>query len=160
MKNLITKNKKALEKIFKKEGVILAYLFGSAVREKTGPLSDIDIAVLFSSKIKKGDYFDKELHLATMIGRLFKIDRVDIINLETAESPLLKHEAVFGGSLIFAKDKKVRLGIENQIMKEYEDTKHLRETQNEIMRRQIKEGTFGKPIFLPYSKYLEKYVSC
>lgn len=155
----IKQNEKNLEKILKKEGVVLAYLFGSAAREKMGPLSDIDIAVLFSDKVKKDDYFDKALHLATEIGRLFKINRVDIINLKTTRSPLLRHEAVFSGRLIFAKDKETQFQIESQIMKEYEDTKHLREVQNKIMSRQIKEGTFGKPLISVYSKNFQKYVT-
>jgi len=64
MENLIKKHQIELERIFKKEEVILAYLFGSAARKKVGPLSDIDIAVLFSEKVKKDDYFDKRLKLA------------------------------------------------------------------------------------------------
>ena len=148
----LAKYQKQLNKIFKNHQVVLAYLFGSVARKRTGPLSDIDIAVLFSDKVKKDDYFDQELSLATEIGKLLKVDRVDIVNLKTVKNPLLQHDIIFEGKPILVEDEKLRFEIENQIMKEYEDTKHLREVQNRIMREQIKEGTFGKPLISIYSK--------
>jgi len=150
MENLIEKNKKNLEKIFKKEGVVLAYLFGSAAREKMGPLSDIDIAVLFTEKVKKDAYFEKELHLGVEIEKLLRLERVDVVNLGSAESPLLKYNAVFGGKLIFCQDSKKKFETEIKIMKEYEDTKYLRHTQYYFLHKRIKEGKFGK---LPLLKY-------
>jgi predicted nucleotidyltransferase len=150
---MITKQQKEkLNKIFKETHVILAYLFGSAARGRMGPLSDVDIAILFSEKVKKDDYFDRELHLATEIGKLFKIDRVDIVNLETTRSPLLKQRAVLRGTPIFIANPKRKFEIERKILQEYEDTKYLREVQNKIMEKQIKEGTFGKPPISIYSK--------
>jgi predicted nucleotidyltransferase len=146
MKQLTKEEQKKLNEIFKENQVVFAYLFGSAAQGKTGPLSDIDMAILFSEKIRKEDYFNKELRLATEIGKLFKIDRVDIINLETTRSPLLKQRAVLKGKPIFVADKKKKFALERKILQEYENTKHLRKVQNEIMRRQIKEGTFGKPV--------------
>lgn len=148
-----------LNKILGKNQVILAYLFGSAAEEKLTPLSDVDIAILFSEKVKEKDHFDKELNLASEIGSLFKIDKVDVINLKTIRDPLLKHNAVFKGKTIFVKNKKLKFKIEKQIMKEYEDTKYLRKTAYKIMEKQIKKGTFGKPIISIYSKSLKEYVS-
>lgn len=154
----LVKYQRQLNKIFQSHQVVLAYVFGSAARGKAGPLSDIDIAVLFSDKVKREDYFDRELSLATEIGKLLKVGQVDIVNLKTVSNPLLEHDIVFEGKPILVKDEKLRFEIENQIMKEYEDTKHLREVQNRIMREQIKEGTFGKPLISPHrSKVLEKY---
>ena len=42
-----------LAEIFTRSGVVLAYLFGSQARGETGPLSEVDIAVLFSPDISK-----------------------------------------------------------------------------------------------------------
>ena len=147
----LTKEKQKLNEIFKENQVVLAYLFGSAARGEIGPLSDIDIAILFSEKIKKEDYFEKELRLATEIGKLFKIDRVDIINLETTRSPLLKQRAVLRGKPIFVVDEKKKIALERKILQEYEDTKYLRKVQGDIMKRQIKEGSFGVPVISIYS---------
>jgi len=156
---MIEKHQKKLNKIFKENQVELAYLFGSAAMGKMTPLSDIDIAVLFSDKVKEEDYFNKALRLAHEIGNVFEIDRVDVINLKTATSPLLKHNAVFKGKLIFGKDREKQFELESGIMKEYEDTEHLRAVQSYYLHKRIKEGTFGKGRLIHKSKYLEKYVT-
>lgn len=156
---MIEKHQKKLNKIFKENQVALAYLFGSAARGKMTPLSDIDIAVVFSDEVKEDNYFDKALNLAHKTRNVFEIDKVDVINLETVTSPLLKHNAVFGGKLIFGKDRGLQFEIESGIMKEYEDTKHLRAVQNYYLHKHIKEGSFGKGKLVHKSKYLEKYVS-
>ena len=142
---LSKKQREKLNKIFLKQGVVLAYLFGSAAKKKLSPLSDIDIAILFSEKIKRDEYFDKELQVASEVGSLFKIERVDVINLKTLRNPFLRHRAVFEGILLFLKNKKLKFQIESETMKEYEDTKYLRETAFALMTKRIKEGRFGKP---------------
>lgn len=156
---MFEKHQKKLDKIFKENQVKLAYLFGSAARGKTTLLSDIDIAVLFSEKVKEEDYFNKALRLAHEIGNVFEVDRVDVINLKTAASPLLKHNAVFKGKLIFGKDRKKQFELESGIMKEYEDTEHLRAVQSYYLHKHIKEGAFGKGRLSPrQEKYLYKHV--
>jgi predicted nucleotidyltransferase len=151
MKELIEKNKKKLEKIFKKEGVVLAYLFGSAARGKMGPLSDVDIAVLFSKKVKKDEYFDKQLKLALEIDEALKIYKTEVICLNEAP-PLLKHRAVFFGIPIFISNSKLKREFEFRVLQEYEDFSYHLETAYNIMRRQIKEGSFGKPLISIYPK--------
>lgn len=156
---MLEKHQKKLNKIFKENQVALAYLFGSAASGKMTPLSDIDIAVLFSEKVKEEDYFNKALRLAHEIGNVFEVDRVDVINLKTAASPLLKHNAVFKGKLIFGKDRKKQFELESGIMKEYEDTEHLRAVQSYYLHKHIKEGAFGKGrLSLRQEKYLYKHV--
>jgi predicted nucleotidyltransferase len=151
MKKLIEKNKKKLEKIFKKEGVVLAYLFGSVARGKMGPLSDIDIAVLFSEKVRKEKFFDKRLELASEIDEALKTYKTEVICLNEAP-PLLKHRAVFYGIPIFISNSKLKREFEFRVLQEYEDFRYHLETAYKIMRRQIKEGVFGKPLISIYSK--------
>ena len=159
MKVVIEKHQEKLNKIFKENQVELAYLFGSAARDKMTPLSDIDVAVVFSDKVKEDDYFNKILRLAHETRNVFEIDKVDVVNLKTATSPLLKHNAVFGGKLIFGEDRKKQFQLESGIMKEYEDTEHLREVQSYYLHKHIKEGTFGKGRLSPkQEKYLYKHV--
>jgi uncharacterized protein len=153
------KHQKKLDKIFKENQVALAYLFGSAANNKMTPLSDIDVAVLFSDKVKEEEYFDKALRLAGEIRNVFEIDRADVVNLKTNTSPLLKYNAVFTGKLIFGKDRKKQFELESGIMKEHEDTEHLRAVQSYYLHKHIKEGTFEKGRLIHKSKYLEKYVT-
>lgn len=149
-----------LKKIFEENGVCLAYIFGSAARKELkelGPLSDIDFAILFDKSVPEREYFEKGLHIAGEIGSLFKINRVDVINLKTVNHPLLAHNAVFGGRPIFVKDPKIRFALERKIMHEHEDTEYLRSVQSHYLYKHIKEGTFGKPSLK--SKYLQRYVT-
>ena len=44
---------KQLNEILEKSGVQLAYIFGSFAKDKVGPLSDLDIAVLFSKEVSE-----------------------------------------------------------------------------------------------------------
>jgi len=135
---------KKINHILRKKGVILAYIFGSFAKGKNDILSDFDVAIMFSEKISPDQQFDIEMKLAGEIRNILKINRVDIVNLATTINPLLKHNIIFSGTVILEKEPKVRQTIERKIVQEYEDTNYLRETSFKIMRRQIKEGTFGK----------------
>lgn len=137
--------KRKLAPIFKKRQVALAYLFGSRAHGRVTPLSDVDVAVVFADAVPKDKQFDMELSLMADIGRVFEVERVDIINLERVKEPLIKHRAVFYGKPIFVTDETRRFELERIIRREYEDTKHLRETQYAIMRKQLAQGIFGKP---------------
>ncbi|MBI2050879.1 MAG: nucleotidyltransferase domain-containing protein [Parcubacteria group bacterium] len=150
MTKTIEEIKQKLAPIFEKRKVALAYLFGSRARGNVGPLSDVDIAVVFSKKVPKDKQFDLELSMMSDIGSVFKIDRVDVVNLETCKSPLLKHRAVFYAKPLYVTDEEQRFMIEQKIRREYEDTNHIRETQYQIMRRHLVHKTFGKPeIYVP-----------
>lgn len=155
MEKLIRENQKKLEKVFKKEGVVLAYLFGSAVREKMGPLSDIDIGVLFSDRVANDEYLDKKLKLASKIDKALRVYKTEVICLNEAP-PLLKHRAVFYGRPIFVSDPKLKREFELRVLQEYEDFKYHLEIAHQIMKKQIKEGTFGKPLISIYSKSIKQ----
>ena len=142
--------KRKLAPIFKKHQVALAYLFGSHAHGRVTPLSDVDIAVVFSNKVSKDEQFHLELSLMADIGLVFEVGRVDIVNLKRVKEPLIKHRAVFYGQPIFVTDEAQRFELERIIRRDYEDTKHLRETQYAIMRQQLAQGIFGKPeIYVP-----------
>lgn len=141
---------------FVRHKVALAYVFGSFVRGKLGPLSDLDFGILFSKDIDPTDYPHKESLLGLEIEKIISV-KADIINLAKPISPLLKHNAVFSGRLIFAVDKKIRFSVESAIRKEFEDTKILRSRQYGFMLRRIRAGVFGKAGLT--SQYMKKYVS-
>lgn len=146
MESLIKKGRKKLEKIFKKEGVVLAYLFGSVTKGKIGHLSDVDIAVLFSEKVKKDDYFDKRLELASKIDKVLGTDKTEVVCLNQAP-PLLKHQVVFYGVPIFVSNPELKSNFEVRSLQGYEDTKYLRNVVFKAMEERIKKGSFGKTPF-------------
>ena len=154
----IKKNKGKLDIIFKKNNVILAYVYGSVAEGKENPLSDIDIAVLFSKKVKKNDYFDLRIKIAGEIDRALKIYKTEIICLNQAPS-FLRHEAVYGGINIYCTNSNIKRNFEFKTLQEYEDFKYYLNIGSNTMKNQIRNGTFGKPLIFNNSKYLKKYVS-
>ena len=132
-----------LRVIFQKHDIALAYLFGSVARGTEGPSSDVDIAVLFDERVSMELQSEQEFSLASSISHVLKKERVDVLNLARIHSPVLKHRAVFFGRPIFVADEHLRVRFEKQVLEAYEDTKHLRYVAHTIMKRQIKERTFG-----------------
>lgn len=139
--------------ILRKNKVVVAYLFGSHAHRTAGPLSDIDLAVIFrlKSKFKHDRYLNAALR---ELQQLLATDQIDLIDLSEVNSPLLKHRAVFFGQCLFCDDELLRFATEHRIMQEYEDTCYLRNTQMRLMRQRLRQGTFGK--FHQHSPYLEK----
>ncbi len=154
----MTVDYRKIRDVLKKNGIILAYVFGSYATEKAGPLSDFDIAVVFSGKVSREYYNEKELNIALQIGDVLKIGKVDVINLKTTRNPLLKHRAIFYGTPIFVKDKKAQFEIEARVRQEYEDTKYLRKKMHDIMGKQAEEGFLGAtPLSPAQEKSFLKY---
>lgn len=147
----LEKTRDDIRKIMENHGVALGYVFGSYARGKITPLSDIDVAVVFKKNVSKEEYFDRELSITHDIGQLLEIDRVDVVNLETVTSPLLKHRAAIRGICVVDHDHARRAQIEQRVLQEYEDTQYVRKVQHEIMNRQLKNGTFGNPTISPYA---------
>jgi len=114
--------KKQLNMIFKKQRVILAYLFGSQANGKTGPLSDIDIAVYFKKAITPDERFDLRLKVLGELTDLFKTDDIDLVVLNDAP-PLLAHRILKEGILIFSDNDKKRLEFEVRAILKYLDWK-------------------------------------
>lgn len=138
--------KEEAQGIFERHDVVLAYLFGSAVRGNTGPMSDVDIAVIFRQAASdSADEIKRVSGLAGELESVFKRE-VDLIHLGDVTSPLLRHRALRRGEAIYCADDKLRQALELRALHDFEDTRHLRSVVNEALQRRIKTGTFGKPI--------------
>ncbi len=144
--NAILSKQAEMNSVFRKNNVFLAYVFGSVAMERASLTSDIDFAVVFDNNFSKDEQFEREIILAGELGRIFETDKIDLVNLERATSPVLKHSAVFFGKMIFNDDSFRRFPFERKVFQEYEDTKRLRSVQFSIMKKHIKEGVFGKPM--------------
>ncbi len=133
-----------LKPIFERHGVVLAYLFGSQARGTVGPLSDVDIAVVFDQSLSRDEYFDRELKLSGDISRALDTAHVDVVDVGARNNPALRYEAVLGGKLIYSISPPLKTALERVSLREYEDTKFLRETSYRILVEQIKTGAFGR----------------
>ena len=138
------KVQKTLSAFFKKrDEVLLAYLFGSVAEDKQNKLSDLDIAVLVErDKLGKLDEqpFGYQVSAMTDLISLLKTNDVDLVILNYA-TPLLSHEVIKYGKVIFCRDEEMRIQFEVRTLQQYIDTKPLRDIQHEYLVRRIKSGT-------------------
>ncbi len=138
------KVQKTLSAFFKKrDEVLLAYLFGSVAEDKQNKLSDLDIAVLVEGdKLGKLDEqpFGYQVSAMTDLISLLKTNDVDLVILNYA-TPLLSHEVIKYGEVIFCRDEEMRIQFEVRTLQQYIDTKPLRDIQHEYLVRRIKSGT-------------------
>jgi hypothetical protein len=133
--------------------VRLAYLFDSLVRGRTNKLSDIDIAVLLDKGLYKEldreePYGYKAALLADLMGVLHK-NEIDFVVLNEAP-PLLAHEVIRTGVVVFCRDKRERIAFEVWTKKRYLDTKPLREIKRRYLYERIDQGRFSE-VKLPSS---------
>jgi Nucleotidyltransferase domain. len=112
-------SKKLLPVFRKHPEVKLAYLFGSRVKAKTGPLSDYDFAIYLEEEDKR-IIFEIKLQLLSEIGRVLQSDKIDLVILNTVESPELKYNIIKEGELIFEREP-YRILVEPRILNEYFD---------------------------------------
>ncbi|MEM3398050.1 MAG: nucleotidyltransferase domain-containing protein [Nitrososphaerota archaeon] len=113
-----------LETFFDKEDeVLVAYLFGSYARGDQTAESDIDIAVLLSTPSHR--VLEYYLHLINELSRVSG-GEVDLIILNTAP-PLLKHQVIKNGIVVYRRDEKTRIEFEARAEDEYLDFKRVME---------------------------------
>ena len=119
---------KKLQEILSHHPVSQAYLFGSHARGTAGPLSDIDIAVLYEPGV---DVEKSESAVFADLSKALQTDNIDIINIDTA-SPLLAQRAVLCGLPIIEQSPHKSAILKTKILHAYEDTRHLREIKQAV----------------------------
>lgn len=120
--------------------IMAAYLFGSQTHGITGPLSDVDIGLIFRHRLTK----KQDMKLLTIIhyelALLLKTSFIDLINL--ADVPvLLRYRAIFKGQLLFSKDRRVVNQFIFRTVQEFEDFRPHLETQAQLIVKKI--ATYG-----------------
>ncbi|KKU70504.1 MAG: polymerase beta domain protein region protein [Parcubacteria group bacterium GW2011_GWA2_47_21] len=138
----IDKNK--IAEIMEKHSIIVGYVFGSVARGTLRPHSDIDVAVLFPYDMPKEKQGMSREEIRDEIASVFGVEKVDVINLNQQTNPVLRYDAVLEGKAVLVKDVAVKAQLTRAVLREYENTRHLRETSYKILRRQIRSGQFGR----------------
>jgi len=112
--------KKAVLHIFESHPEVkLVYLFGSMARGDQGPMSDYDFAVYLDEKDKK-ETTRVRFQLMDALSRTLGTNRIDVVMLDSAESPELKYNILQEGKLIFEREP-FRVLVEPRILNEYFD---------------------------------------
>ena len=120
-----------LTPLFEREGVRLAYLFGSLNNPKGDRApNDVDLALLTSGT--------SALDLWVPISEALGTERLDIANLRI-ESPLNRFEILRTGRPLYVADADEQQRWEMATIREYQDTAYLRRKQGEYLRRSIKQ---------------------
>jgi uncharacterized protein len=122
--------------------VIACYIFGSYAAGRVRSKSDIDIAVLLIDTIDKRNYGQIKLSIINDLIELLSFDGIDLVILNTA-TPLLSHEVIKKGMLLFSKDDAKRIQYTASATKRYLDTIYLRAVQDRILHEKIRSGDFG-----------------
>lgn len=133
---MIDKYLDQMGRVFEKERVVFAYLFGSQVSGNISKLSDVDIAVYFDERLSKAERFKEKLEIMAELSSLLKRDDVDVVPLNDAY-PLFEHRIVKQGKVIFSVDEKLRLDYEVKAVMRYLDFKPY-------LEKYTKETLYGR----------------
>ncbi len=140
---VIKLNLDQIKQIFTNQPVVAAYLYGSAVEGKLGPLSDLDFGVLLSEEVPEDRYLKKRLNFISEISEIVKPRKVDVVILNNS-SPLLAQQVISTGKLIFVKDVFKKTMFENRTFKKYQDAKFLKNVYYAYLHKRIEENKLGE----------------
>ena len=119
--------------LFEKEGVLLAYLFGSLGRGQAG--HDVDLAILTRDR--------PAFRLRAAITDRLETERVDLVDLQRA-SPVLRFEILRTGQLLYAAAPVYSERFELATLRLYRDTAWLRRRQREYLRERMEQWSSGE----------------
>jgi uncharacterized protein len=123
----------------KEKNVKFAYLFGSYATQRSGPLSDLDVAVYIDRRVNSWTY---RLKLMEKLAKVLKTDKVDLVILNEAP-PLLRYEVIKYGRILKDEPSR-RIPFEAKVIAEYLDTARLREMHRAALAESIGKGNaFG-----------------
>jgi len=124
-----------LSPLFTKSGVILAYLFGSQAKGEIGPMSDIDIAVLWNKEEK--EKLKKSLLLQSRIKERLRTECIEVGSLND-QALSFCYNVIKDGICIFGKEKD-RVEYETSILNEYLDFSYLAEEYNRAFTQAMRK---------------------
>jgi len=98
--------------------VAAAYLYGSYQTEMQTPLSDVDMAVLFSSK--KKSYFEGAMRLEADVTAICDCDDINILALNDAPV-VMQFKVISTGRLLYVRDSTALSDFQELVCKFYAD---------------------------------------
>jgi len=118
--------------------IIVVYLFGSQIKDKSNKYSDIDIAILFDDKVKEEKYTDKQIAIINNLSSVLSKE-IDAIVLNRA--PLfLKYHILKEGIKIYEKPDREQHDFEAKAIVEYFDFLPIKNRIENGLLTKIKEA--------------------
>lgn len=124
------------------DGVALAVVYGSYATDNTGPLSDLDVAVSFTSDAGRERKLRLLDELTVAIQQKTGIESVDLIDLGTA-GPVIGYDALSRGVIVYGEHEKA-IDLESKFLLRKLDFQPVRETWQAALDDRLREGTFGR----------------
>ena len=125
------KNNGELVGLFKENGVLFAYLFGSQAIGIVMDKSDIDIAVMLPLSTSKEERFEMRLKLMNGVSKIFKKDS-DIIILNDTRSLFFKYIIMKEGKIIYQENEASAADFESKTLGMYFDFRPFLENYNKV----------------------------
>lgn len=122
--------------------VVAAYVFGSVAQGRARPQSDVDIAVLLAADLDEETRFDRRLRIGWEVERIIG-RQTDLVVLDDAP-PLLQHQVLKHGRLIFERDRAARVEFEVRAGKIYADLKPMYDFFKTALLKEIREVGLGE----------------
>jgi uncharacterized protein YutE (UPF0331/DUF86 family)/predicted nucleotidyltransferase len=149
-------DKQDISHLFEKEGVKLAFLFGSIIDSDTA--ADVDVAVLLK------DYsFDAYLELYERLRQVLKTSDLDLVVLNRSNAAI-KMEALLKGVLLFAEKQEALSDFAIDTLVEYEDFRRFKKEYMPRLQERSLEGLsmserrFSKERMAAYLSQLDEAV--
>ena len=120
--------------VFRRNGILLAYLFGSRARGDAREESDYDFAVLFGRAVGVLEEVELAVEVADSLG--VPADKVDVVSLDKAGLDFA-FKVVREGELIYARDEETRRRFETRVLIDALDFHDLMDVY--VARRGIRE---------------------
>ena len=120
--------------------IVAAYVFGSIARGTATPLSDIDVALLLDPGAAAADVCGR---ITDALSRRFGTDRIDVVTLDRAPTPLA-YRVIREGRLIICRDgARVERFVAHTVL-QYLDFKPLRSRAFQLLRSNIIKTADGR----------------
>lgn len=119
--------------------VLVAYLFGSFGRGSPGPLSDVDVAVLFGG----GGDEEGRMRLFADLASAAAPRRVDVVVLNDAPVALA-YRVIRDGRIMVSRDEDARSAFWVRTVDRYLDMAPARRMLAEGLRHRLRERRFGR----------------
>jgi len=130
--------------VFKSQpDVVAVYLFGSTARGEATSRSDLDIAVLLAAPSDSpSENWHRQAILAEELRKIMGRP-VDVVVLNRAP-PLLCHQILREGRLIYERDAAARIEFEVRAGKIYADLQPMWTFFHQMLERELEEDRFGE----------------
>jgi len=119
--------------------IVAVYLYGSYASGESGPLSDVDLAVLLKPNHSRNEMFELQLDLISQILQIIRGDEVDLVVLNET-SPLLAYEVIRGGKVLFCRNDMARTQYEATTINRYLDWRPFSRIYQNYLFEDIRQG--------------------